>query len=160
MSVSSMQHVTDRKATSPQQQGKGVSIERRYTKRGQDPLTGIKMERRRSVITNPDGSIVFKMDDVEVPASWSQLATDILVSKYFRKAEVPGTGHETSARQVVERIVKAIRLYGERLGGYFATADDAQAFEDELVYMLMNQIGAFNSPVWFNCGLKETCGFV
>src|SRR5688572_10274872 len=154
MSVSSMQ-ATDRKATTPQQQGKGVSIERRYTKRGQDPLAGMKFERRRSVITNPDGSIVFKMDDVEVPAGWSQLATDILVSKYFRKAEVPGTGHEVSARQVVERIVKAVRIYGERLGGYFATPDDAQAFEDELVYMLMSQIGAFNSPVWFNCGLKE-----
>ncbi|MCO5169870.1 MAG: vitamin B12-dependent ribonucleotide reductase [Planctomycetes bacterium] len=154
MSSVSMQ-VADRRTI---QQGKGVSIERRYTRRGQDPLAGMKFERRRSVITNPDGSVVFKMDDVEVPATWSQLATDILVSKYFRKAEVPGTGHEVSARQVVERIVKAIRQAGERLGGYFASDEDAQAFEDELVYMLMNQIGAFNSPVWFNCGLKEAYG--
>ncbi len=156
MSVSMQQQVaTDRKVAG---QGKGVTVERRYTKRGQDPLAGMKFERRRSVITNPDGSVVFKMNDVEVPASWSQLATDILVSKYFRKAEVPNTGHEVSARQVVERIVKAIRQSGEAQGGYFATAEDAQAFEDELVYMLMNQIGAFNSPVWFNAGLKEAYG--
>ncbi len=154
----------DRKATStptqqqPSSSHRGLVVERRFTRRDQDVLAGVRMEKRRSVITNPDGSVVFSMDAVEVPAGWSQLATDILVSKYFRKAEVPGTNHETSAAQVVKRIAHAIRLSGEGQGGYFATADDAQAFEDELTYMLIHQLGAFNSPVWFNCGLKEAYG--
>jgi ribonucleoside-diphosphate reductase alpha chain len=147
--------VVDRQQT---QRGEGLKIQRRYTRLGQDPLTAVELERRRSVITNPDGSVVFSMDDVQVPSTWSQLATDILVSKYFRKAEVPGTTHEVSAPQVVTRIASAIRLAGERLGGYFGTSEDAQVFEDELKHMLINQIGAFNSPVWFNCGLNEAYG--
>src|SRR6185503_19378807 len=103
--------------------------------------------------------VVFQMDDVEVPAGWSQLATDIVVSKYFRKAGVPGApGHETSVRQVVRRVARTIRRYGESQGGYFATLDDADAFEAELSYLLVNQIGAFNSPVWFNCGLYHEYG--
>ncbi|RMG10584.1 MAG: vitamin B12-dependent ribonucleotide reductase [Planctomycetota bacterium] len=132
----------------------GMKVERRFTRPGLDPLSELKLEQRRSVITNPDGSVVFEMNDVLVPEDWSQLATDILVSKYFRKAGVPGTGHEVSAPQVVARIVLAIRSTGERLG-YFASPEDAQSFADELSYMLIHQIGAFNSPVWFNCGLKE-----
>ena len=136
----------------------GLEIDRWYTEAGKDPLAGIRFERRRSAITNPDGSVVFSMDEVEVPDTWSQLATDILVSKYFRKAGVPHTGSEVSARQTVTRIARAIRLAGERQGGYFATPEDAQAFEDELTYQLIHQIGAFNSPVWFNCGLAEAYG--
>ena len=136
----------------------GLEVERWFTQAGQDPLSGIRWEKRRSVIQNPDGSVVFSMDEVEVPSTWSQLATDILVSKYFRKAGVPNTGHEVSARQTVTRIAHAIRLSGERQAGYFATPADAQAFEDELTFMLIHQIGAFNSPVWFNCGLAEAYG--
>src|SRR5262245_66629874 len=89
--------------------GAGLPIARRFTRSGADPLGTVTYERRRSVITNPDGSIVFKMDDAEIPSSWSQLATDIVVSKYFRKTEVPGTGHETSVKQVVRRLALAIR---------------------------------------------------
>src|SRR5262249_43912255 len=118
----------------------------------------VKYEKRKSVISNPDGSTVFKMDEAEIPASWTQLATDIVVSKYFRKTEVPGTGFETSAKQVVRRIALAVRQAGEKLGGYFATPDDAQAFQDELEHMLVNQMGAFNSPTWFNAGLAELHG--
>ena len=70
--------------------GKGVTIERRYTTRGQDPLDTVTWERRQSVITNPDGSVVFKMEGAEIPSAWSQLATDIVVSKYFRKAGLHG----------------------------------------------------------------------
>ena len=136
----------------------GVSIPRRFTTPGVDPLSEVVFEQRRSVITNPDGSVVFEMDDVEVPAGWSQLATDILVSKYFRKAGVPGRGHEHSAAQVVRRIAGAIRASGERQGGYFASPEDAAAFEAELSSMLIHQVGAFNSPVWFNCGLSEAYG--
>jgi hypothetical protein len=102
-----------------------------------------------------DGSVVFQMHDIEVPAEWSQLATDIVVSKYFRKAGVPGTGHETSVRQVVQRLAHTIRTWGEEEKVYFATPEDADSFESELAYMLVHQIGAFNSPVWFNCGLHH-----
>ncbi len=137
----------------------GLRVPRRFTRPGVDPLDEIAWERRRTVIGNPDGSIVFQMDDVEVPATWSQLATDIVVSKYFRKAGLPGKpGHETSVRQVVRRITRALRASGERQGGYFASAEDAEAFEAELAAMLVRQIGASNSPVWFNCGLWHEYG--
>ncbi|MCB9799961.1 MAG: vitamin B12-dependent ribonucleotide reductase [Candidatus Omnitrophica bacterium] len=131
----------------------GVAFDRRFTEQGKDPLDAVVYDRRTSVITNPDGSIVFKMDNVEVPRQFSQLATDIIVSKYFRKAGVPKTGHEISARQVVYRIAHAIRVAGEKFGGYFASENDAQAFEDEMLHLLITQKCAFNSPVWFNCGL-------
>ncbi len=139
----------------------GVHVARRYTQKGRDPFEEVKWEKRRTVIANPDGSTVFAMEDIEVPAEWSQLATDIVVSKYFRKAGVPGTpGHETSVRQVVRRLAHTLRVSGEAQGGYFATPDDAETFEAELSYMLVHQIGAFNSPVWFNCGLFHEYGIV
>ena len=138
--------------------GNGILMSRRFTRAGVNPLEEIECARRTSVITNPDGSVVFKMENVEVPKDWSQLATDILVSKYFRKAGVPETGHEVSARQVVYRIAHSIRTAGEKFGGYFRTAEDAQAFEDELLYMLITQRCVFNSPVWFNCGLYHEYG--
>lgn len=137
----------------------GLHVPRRFTRPGVDPLDEIAWDRRRTVIANPDGSIVFQMDDVEVPAAWSQLATDIVVSKYFRKAGLPGApGHETSVRQVVHRIAHTMRVSGEQQGGYFATPADADAFEAELAWMLVHQAGAFNSPVWFNCGLWHEYG--
>ncbi len=131
---------------------RGVRVERRLTSPGTDPLDAVVYERRSSTISNPDGSIVFKMEGAEVPASWSQLATDILISKYFRKAGLHGdkdTG-ETSVRQVVHRLAHTIRTAGSR---YFATKSDADTFEAELSHLLVNQYGAFNSPVWFNLGL-------
>jgi len=123
-------------------------------------LDELVWERRSSMISNPDGSQVFRMDGAEVPAGWSQLATDIVVSKYFRKAGIGGDPKvgETSVRQVVGRIARTIRKAGETFGGYFATSEDAAAFEDELTYLLANQYGAFNSPVWFNCGLYHEYG--
>ncbi len=137
----------------------GLRVPRRHTRPGIDPLDEVRWEKRRTVIANPDGSVVFQMDDVEVPAGWSQLATDIVVSKYFRKAGVPGArGHEASVRQVVRRIARTIRRDGEAQGGYFATPEDADAFEAELSYLLVHQVGAFNSPVWFNCGLYHEYG--
>ena len=137
----------------------GLHIPRRFTAPGRDPFDEVRWERRRTVIANPDGSTVFAMDDVEVPADWSQLATDIVVSKYFRKAGVPGQpGHETSVRQVVHRLAHTIRVAGDQQGGYFASHEDAETFEAELAYMLVRQIGAFNSPVWFNCGLYHEYG--
>ena len=135
-----------------------MHIPRRYTSPGINPLDQIAYVRRKSVIANPDGSEVFRMDDVEVPEPWSQLATDIAVSKYFRKRGVPETGGETSVRQVVHRIAHTLRTAGEDLGGYFATPEDAETFEAELACHLANQMGAFNSPVWFNCGLYHAYG--
>jgi ribonucleoside-diphosphate reductase alpha chain len=139
---------------------KGLTVERHFTTPGTDPASEGVWERRQSVITNPDGSVVFKMEGAEVPAGWSQLATDIVVSKYFRKAGIHGdkTRGETSVRQVVHRIAHSIRVAGENFGGYFATKKDADTFEAELTFMMTNQYGAFNSPVWFNCGLFHEYG--
>jgi ribonucleoside-diphosphate reductase alpha chain len=139
---------------------RGLTFERRYTKTHGDALGDMTWEGRTSVITNPDGSVVFKMEGAEIPAGWSQLATDIVVSKYFRKAGLHGDKAvgETSVRQVVHRIAHTIRGAGEQAGGYFASKKDADTFEAELVWMLANQYGAFNSPVWFNCGLHHEYG--
>ena len=142
-------------APAPSRHAAGVAVERRYTTAGVDPLDRVVYERRSSIITNPDGSIVFKMEGAEIPAAWSQLATDIVISKYFRKAGLFGDKHqgEKSVRQVVYRISHTIRDAGDKFGGYFASKPEADAFEAELSHLLVNQVGAFNSPVWFNCGL-------
>src|SRR5882672_5241965 len=141
----------------PVRRPKGLSLPRRVTAEGwtgQDVFDHVEWTRRPAKISGADGEIVFKMDDAEVPSEWSQLATDVAVSKYFRRAGVPtGSGAEESVRQIVRRVAHTLRSAGEEMGGYFATAADAETFEAELTYMLVHQIGAFNSPVWFNCGL-------
>ncbi len=136
----------------------GATFKPVFVARDEDPYSQVKWTRRTSQITGADGKVVFAMDNAEVPESWSQLATDIVVSKYFRKAGVPKTGHETSVRQLVHRVAHSIRAAGENFKGYFATAEDAVQFENELVHILLNQKGAFNSPVWFNCGLWHEYG--
>src|SRR3989338_5281658 len=103
---------------------RGLHVSRRFTRPEIHPFDELEWVRRTSVITNPDGSVVFKMEDAEIPTSWSQLATDIVVSKYFRKAGVPNTGSETSVRQVVKRLAHTICKAGVELGGYFATRED------------------------------------
>ena len=151
----------------------GLEITRRFTEAGTDPYDQIEWSRRDSRITNPDGSVVFEMTDAEIPAGWSQVAADIMVSKYFRKAGVPQvddegtlildeegnavTGPERSARQVFDRLADTWRHWGEK-GGYFASEADADAFEDELKYMLAAQMAAPNSPQWFNTGLHHAYG--
>lgn len=137
---------------------KGLQVARRFTRPGFNPLDEVEYAKRDSLITNSDGSVVFRMEGVEVPKGWSQLAVDILVSKYFRKRGVPRTEGEKSAKHVVARITKAIRDSGCEIGAYFTEKEDADAFEAELAYMLINQIAAFNSPVWFNCGLYQSYG--
>jgi len=134
------------------------SLKRHFTTSGTSPYDSVRYVKRSSRILNPDGSIVFSLDDAEVPDEWSQLATDIMISKYFRKAGVPGSGHETSVRQVVRRIAHTLRTEGEKLGNYFTEESEAQTFEDELVHILITQKGAFNSPVWFNLGLYHEYG--
>lgn len=139
---------------------KGVPFTRYFSDADQHPFDQVVWERRKSVITNPDGSVVFKMDGAEIPKTWSQLATDIVVSKYFRKAGLgkDKTESEQSVRQVVHRVAHTIRTAGENFGGYFASKKDADVFEEELTWLLVNQYGAFNSPVWFNCGLYAEYG--
>ena len=160
--------------SSARRASRGVAVARVFTRPGIDPLengapgldsvTGVASElvyeRRSSIITNPDGSIVFKMEGAEIPSAWSQLATDIVISKYFRKAGLHGDAKqgERSVRQVVYRIAHTIREAGEKFGGYFASKADADAFEAELSFMMVHQVGAFNSPVWFNCGLWAQYG--
>lgn len=123
---------------------------------GVNPSDVVPMMKSSSRIKDTDGRTVFEMKDVEVPAEWSQLSVDILVSKYFRKAGVPVTGHETSVKQVVRRIAHTLRTEGEKMG-YFSGAD-AEHFENELTHLLIHQKAAFNSPVWFNLGLYHEYG--
>ncbi len=140
-------------------QESGIVIGRHFTKAGQEAMDAVRFVKRNSVIGNPDGSVVFRMDEVEVPEGWSQLATDIAASKYFRKAGVPNAlGNESSVRELVHRVSCTLREAGESIGGYFASKEDAANFEQELSWMLLNQYGAFNSPVWFNCGLAARYG--
>ncbi|MCG8556765.1 MAG: vitamin B12-dependent ribonucleotide reductase [Proteobacteria bacterium] len=138
----------------------GLSVGRYFTRAGIEPLDEPESEQRDSVISNPDGSVVFELKGIDVPRAWSQLATDIAVSKYFRKAGIKGDPNrgERSARELVHRVTRTIRDAGERLGGYFEGRDDAEVFEAELSYLLIHQMAAFNSPVWFNCGLFQRYG--
>jgi ribonucleotide reductase alpha subunit len=150
-----------------------LKIERFFTQKGQDPFETVQYVKRDCRITNPDGSVVYEMKGAEIPESWSQVAADIMISKYFRKAGVPQTdsdgnpildedgnpvtGPEKSAKQVIHRLAGCWREWGERYG-YFDTPEDGQAFYDELVYMLLHQMAAPNSPQWFNTGLAYAYG--
>ena len=146
----------------------GLTIHRVFTRENEDPYATVAWARRTSRISDPNGKVIFELKDAEIPADWSQVAADIMVSKYFRKAGVPQydakgkaildekgnpvLGGETSVRQVVHRLAGTWREWGERYG-YFRSAADAQAFYDELAYMLLHQMAAPNSPQWFNTGL-------
>jgi len=140
---------------------KGLQFQRRYTRDDVDVFDQFEYDYRTSVIRNPSGEVVFEMNNVEVPKQWSQIATDIIAQKYFRKAGVPqpdGTlGRETSARQVAHRMANCWRVWGERYN-YFASEKDAQVFYEELVYSILNQACVPNSPQWFNTGLSESYG--
>ena len=159
-----------------------MKIERKFTKAGQDAYAGIEFVTTTSEIRNPDGTIVFQLKDMEVPASWSQVASDVIAQKYFRKAGVPTelkrvkekgvpeflwksvpaskdtprTG-ETTARQVFDRLAGAWTYWGWK-GGYFSTEEDARAYFDEMRVMLCKQMAAPNSPQWFNTGLHWAYG--
>jgi len=140
---------------------KGLKVERYFTKEGKNPFDLFDYELRSSVIRNPKGDAVFEMHNVEVPKFWSQVATDILAQKYFRKAGVPqadGTlGGETSIKQTAHRLADCWRFWGEKYG-YFASKKDADVFYDEIVYSLVSQMAAPNSPQWFNTGLHTSYG--
>lgn len=139
----------------------GLKFQRHFTKEGVDPTALFEYEYRTSVIKNPAGDEVFKMENVEVPKEWSQVATDILAQKYFRKAGVPqkdgSLGSETSVKQVAHRLADCWAGWGKEYG-YFASAKDAKIFYDELVFSIIGQYAAPNSPQWFNTGLHSSYG--
>ncbi|WP_422050348.1 vitamin B12-dependent ribonucleotide reductase [Shimia sp.] len=159
-----------------------MKIQRRFTKTGQDAYADLNFVTTESEIRNPDGTIVFRLDNVEVPASWSQVASDVIAQKYFRKAGVPAKlrkvrekdvpeflwrsvpanddvqlGGETSAKQVFDRLAGAWTYWGWK-GGYFSSEEDARAYFDEMRFMLATQRAAPNSPQWFNTGLHWAYG--
>ncbi len=139
----------------------GLLFDRRFTKEEVTPFDQFEYDYRTSIIRNPNGEVVFEMNNVEVPRQWSQIATDILAQKYFRKAGIPqpdgSLGRETSVKQVAHRMANCWKVWGEQYG-YFASAKDAQVFYDELVYSILNQACVPNSPQWFNTGLHTTYG--
>src|SRR5580765_581064 len=139
----------------------GLQFSRRFTRDDVNVFDLFEYDYRTSVIRNPNGETVFEMNNVEVPKQWSQIATDILAQKYFRKAGVPqpdgSLGRESSAKQVAHRLANCWRVWGERYG-YFASETDAKIFYEELVYSILNQMCVPNSPQWFNTGLYESYG--
>jgi ribonucleoside-diphosphate reductase alpha chain len=139
-------------AAERQKPGGGLEFPRYYTREGSTPYDEIEWEIRSVSITNEKGEILFHQEGVEIPKFWSQTAANIVVSKYFH-GQVGTPQREKSVRQLMERVVRTLTEWGVH-GGYFASAADAVAFHDELAFLLLNQYAAFNSPVWFNCGIE------
>ena len=130
----------------------GLEFHRRFTDGRVSPFDKVEWERRTALIGNDKGQVIFRQENVEVPKSWSQTATNIVASKYFHgKPNTPE--RETSVRQLIGRVVETIVRWGEE-GGYFATGEARNAFHDELAHLLVEQKMAFNSPVWFNVGVQ------
>ena len=130
----------------------GLEFPRRFTDGKVHPFDAVEWERRTALIGNDKGQVIFRQEDVEVPKSWSQTATNIVTSKYFHGK--PNTAdRETSVRQLISRVADTIVRWGVE-GGYFASAESKHAFHDELTHLLVEQKMAFNSPVWFNVGVQ------
>ena len=154
-----------------------MHVKRHFTQADSSPYAGIAFRPAESEIRNPNGTVVFRLEDMQVPEPWSQVACDVIAQKYFRKKGVPSKlravpehdvpewlwrreaddgadtgGGETDARQVFDRMAGTWTYWGWK-GGYFDGEDDARAFYDEMRYMLCAQMGAPNSPQWFNTGL-------
>src|SRR5512145_1100525 len=131
----------------------GIEVQRYFTRPGIDVYDTCEWELRSAVITNERGEVVFEQRDVEMPKFWSQMATNVVVSKYFR-GTIGSADRESSVRQLIGRVVRSMVVWG-RDGGYFATASDEATFRDELTHILLYQMASFNSPVWFNVGIEE-----
>lgn len=130
----------------------GLTLQRYFTEPNVDPLDAVEWEKRSAVISGENGEVVFEQHEVDIPKPWSQLATNVVVSKYFR-GPLGTPQRESSVRQMIGRVVNTITTWGKQ-GNYFASADDAQTFSDELTHLLVQQKLAFNSPVWFNVGVE------
>ena len=129
---------------------KGLTFSRRFSTEDVSPYDEVQWERRTASITDSKGNSIFEQKDVEVPIDWSMTATNIVASKYLH-GQMGTAERETGVRQLVQRVAETVRDWG-MAGGYFATAEDAATFHDELAHMLLTQKVAFNSPVWFNVG--------
>jgi ribonucleoside-diphosphate reductase alpha chain len=131
----------------------GLTFPRFFTEAGVDPFDEVEWEVRSALIGNERGEMVFEQRDVEIPKAWSQQATNIVVSKYFR-GQIGAPERERSVKQLIGRVVDTITMWA-RSNKYFATDEDLQAFSDDLKHILVYQKAAFNSPVWFNCGFEK-----
>ena len=133
---------------------KGLKVTRRFTTEGIHPFDEVTWEKRTAAISNEKGEMVFEQRDCEVPSFWSQMATNVVVSKYFRGA-LGTPRRETSVKQMISRVADTIASWG-RAGSYFESETHAQAFQDELTHLLLHQKMSFNSPVWFNVGVSTS----
>src|SRR5262245_42118958 len=140
-------------STARTQASPGLEFPRYFTQAGQDPFDQVEWELRDAIIGNEKGNVVFEQRGVEMPASWSQQATNIVVSKYFR-GHVGSPERERSVKQLIGRVVDTITEWARRQK-YFASAQALSAFSDDLKHLLVHQQAAFNSPVWFNCGFEK-----
>lgn len=141
-------------STRAAQAPRGLALTRFFTQPGRDPFDALEWELRSAKITNEKGEVVFEQTNVEVPKAWSQLATNVVVSKYFR-GDVKAPEREHSVKQLIGRVVGRICQWG-RKRGYFASTESEQIFRDELKFLLVTQRLSFNSPVWFNLGVENT----
>ena len=132
--------------------GSGIRVERVFSDAECSPYDELEWDERTAEITDEGGNIIFKQEDVEVPKSWSQLATKVVVSKYFF-GEQGTPQRETSVKQLIHRVARTIADWGVK-DGYFSKKE-GEVFYDELSWLCLNQFGAFNSPVWFNVGLHH-----
>ncbi len=128
----------------------GLTFSRRFSTAGVSPYDEVQWEKRTASITDSKGKSIFEQKDVETPIDWSMTATNIVASKYLH-GQMGTPERETGVRQLVHRVADTVRNWGVK-GGYFASAEDAEIFHDELAHMLLTQRVAFNSPVWFNVG--------
>ena len=152
----------NQKQAAAKKKNSGLHFERVFSSPAVAPFDQIEWERRTAEIADDSGKVIFKQEDVDVPKTWSGLATKIAVSKYFYGDIAHGTdpsknGRETSVRQLIHRVTRTITDWGIA-DGYFADGESAQVFYDELTWLCLNQHGAFNSPVWFNVGLYHEYG--
>jgi ribonucleoside-diphosphate reductase alpha chain len=148
-----MSHVSPTQLTPEARAGEGLSVHRYFTTAGTHPFDAVEWEIRDARIGHGD-KVSFEQRDVEFPKSWSQNATNIVAQKYFR-GQVGSPAREHSVKQMIGRVAGTIAGWG-RERGYFATEGDAVAFEEELTHILLHQLAAFNSPVWFNVGFEES----
>lgn len=145
--------VTEQPKRRTTEKKKGIRITRHLTKPMANPFDEIEWEKRHAIISGENGEVVFEQRDVNVPKFWSQLATNVVVSKYFR-GPLGTPARESSVKQMINRVVETIVEWGKK-DHYFATDEDAEAFSDELTYLLLHQKLSFNSPVWFNVGVES-----
>ncbi|HMP89363.1 MAG TPA: vitamin B12-dependent ribonucleotide reductase [Kiritimatiellia bacterium] len=145
-----------KKQTKPTDPAKGLSFSRVFSTAGVNPFDQVEWEKRKASITDDKGKVIFEQTNIEIPKNWSMLATNVVASKYFY-GDPNKNEREYSIRQLVHRVTNTITKWGIQ-DGYFKSKADADVFYAELTYLCLNQYGAFNSPVWFNCGLYQEYG--